>query len=308
MNFLTMDYFIMVEKERSFTKAAERLHITQQTLSAHIAGLEQELGCQLFIRHVPLELTYAGEIFHRYAVDFHRKHSSMKREFADLAKNEKGVLRIGIATTRGRVIMPALIEQFHRYYPQIEIQIKEEVNDMLLQSLVDREADLSIANFSEMLPGVQIEDFYQEEIVLLIAQTLLEQTEVGGQQARTLLQNGDLSPLRASPFLLNGLQDIAGRIGRNCLERADIIPIVKATSSNLETLLDLCLRGVGACFCPRNLAETILTPQQKESLEIFHLGMEAHYMIRFAYLKQAYQWNIISAFIALSRRFLDKAP
>lgn len=60
MNFLSMDYFIMVAKERSFTKAAQRLGITQQTLSAHIANLEREIGCGLFIRHVPLELTYAA--------------------------------------------------------------------------------------------------------------------------------------------------------------------------------------------------------------------------------------------------------
>ena len=44
MNFSSMDYFVMVARERSFSRAAERLHITQQTLSAHIAKLEQELG------------------------------------------------------------------------------------------------------------------------------------------------------------------------------------------------------------------------------------------------------------------------
>ena len=63
MNFLSMDYFLMTAEKRSFTKAADALHITQQTLSTHIANLEQELDCKLFVRHVPLELTYAGEIF-----------------------------------------------------------------------------------------------------------------------------------------------------------------------------------------------------------------------------------------------------
>ena len=63
MNFASMDYFIMVAREKSFTKAAQRLYITQQTLSAHIASIEKELGCSLFVRHVPLELTYAGQVF-----------------------------------------------------------------------------------------------------------------------------------------------------------------------------------------------------------------------------------------------------
>ena len=74
MNFLSMDYFLMTAEKRSFTKAADALHITQQTLSTHIANLEQELDCKLFVRHVPLELTYAGEIFWQYAADFQKKY------------------------------------------------------------------------------------------------------------------------------------------------------------------------------------------------------------------------------------------
>ena len=61
MNFQTMDYFIALAEERSFTKAAERLNVTQQTLSAHIASVERDLGVRLVVRRVPLELTYAGE-------------------------------------------------------------------------------------------------------------------------------------------------------------------------------------------------------------------------------------------------------
>ncbi len=58
MNFSSMEYFVALARERNFTWAAEQLHITQQSLSTHVAGLEKELGCQLLIRHVPLELTY----------------------------------------------------------------------------------------------------------------------------------------------------------------------------------------------------------------------------------------------------------
>lgn len=45
MTFSSMDYFITIARERSFTRAAQQLHITQQSLSSHIAALEQELGC-----------------------------------------------------------------------------------------------------------------------------------------------------------------------------------------------------------------------------------------------------------------------
>ncbi len=61
MNFQTMDYFVAVAEEKSFTKAAERLSVTQQTLSANIAAAEKELGSKLLERTVPLSLTFAGE-------------------------------------------------------------------------------------------------------------------------------------------------------------------------------------------------------------------------------------------------------
>ena len=66
MNFSSMEYFTVLARERSFTRAAEQLHITQQSLSAHIAGMEQELGCPLVVRRIPLELTYAGSVLLRY--------------------------------------------------------------------------------------------------------------------------------------------------------------------------------------------------------------------------------------------------
>ena len=86
MNFQSMEYFAAVAKNRSFTRAADALHITQQTLSAHIAGIERELGCPLLIRHIPLELTYAGEVFLRYATEFNTKYDCMLHEFGDIFK------------------------------------------------------------------------------------------------------------------------------------------------------------------------------------------------------------------------------
>ena len=118
MNFSSMDYFVMVARERSFSRAAERLHITQQTLSAHIAKLEGELGAKLLVRSIPLELTYAGEVFLEYALDFQRRASSLEREFQDITENQRGLLRIGINYTRGDIVIPPLLIRFQQEYPQ----------------------------------------------------------------------------------------------------------------------------------------------------------------------------------------------
>ena len=175
MNFLSMDYFLMTAEKRSFTKAADALHITQQTLSTHIANLEQELDCKLFVRHVPLELTYAGEIFHQYAADFQKKYRAMQHEFADLNKNEQGILRIGISFTRCHAIMPGIITEYQKRFPQMEIQVIENANTGLQKDLMEHRIDLAIAKFPDFLPGITLTDFYEEEVVLLLAEPLFRE-------------------------------------------------------------------------------------------------------------------------------------
>ena len=102
MNFSTMDYFVALAEEKSFTKAAERLSGTQQTLSAHIAGVEAELGVRLVNRKVPLTLTYAGDVFLGYARRFQALRRTMGQEFLDISRDERGLLGGGVASTRGQ--------------------------------------------------------------------------------------------------------------------------------------------------------------------------------------------------------------
>lgn len=153
MNFQSMEYFAAVAKNRSFTRAADALHITQQTLSAHIAGIERELGCPLLIRHIPLELTYAGEVFLRYATEFNTKYDCMLHEFGDILNNQTGKLRIGIAFTRGHAIMPELIAAFQKEYPGVDVELIESSNDVLQKYLLDGTIDLAIANFQFASPA-----------------------------------------------------------------------------------------------------------------------------------------------------------
>lgn len=302
MNISSFDYFVVLARERSFTKAAQQLHITQQSLSSHIASLEEELGCQLLVRHVPLELTYAGTVFLRYAGTVQRELKNMRREFCDITHNQKGILRIGIAFTRGRAIMPTLIPSFQALYPNIGIELSEGANQALYYKLLNGEVDLAIANFSNIMPNVEFCDFYPEEVVLLISRGLFEQTL--GRKTDKLageIEGGNLSCLRNCPFVLGNLDDIAGKIGRTMIEKSGFTPIVKAQSDNIETLLSLCFQGVGACFSPINLIPTAVLTDELRQAYIFHLGEQAAYPIRFGFLKSNYQWKIISEFIRVSK-------
>ncbi|MBQ9708528.1 MAG: LysR family transcriptional regulator [Firmicutes bacterium] len=299
MNFSSMEYFVVLSQERNFTRAAERLHITQQSLSSHIAGLEKELGCKLVIRHIPLEITYAGQMLLKYAEDFRNLHSDMEREFCDISQNQKGVLRIGSSTTRGKTILPDTICQFSEEYPNIMIEWIEGPNDALHQELIKGTVDVAIADFPQSLPGIKIDEYYSEETVLIVSRELLK--KVCGKdydRAVSSFEADDFSLLKDCPFVLGGMKDLDGRIGMSVLKNAGISnPHIKFSSHNLEMLLNLCRRGVGACFCPKNIAESILNEKERKGLLQFHLGEAAEYPIRFGYKERSYQWSVIEKFM-----------
>lgn len=307
MNFHSLDYFLVLAREKNFTRAAEALHITQQSLSSHIAGLEKELGCTLLVRRTPLELTYAGRKFLHYAESIGQTRQTMEREFCDISENQKGELRVGIGYTRGRAIMPRLIPAFQRQYPNVEIMLRECSNDAIQKALLSGGIDLAIAAYPKVPPSIELADYYTEHTVLCLVDSLLVQCQIDLDVRRNEIAAGDLHSLRDCPFVLGSAADIGGRIGRELLRASGISPISKATSENVETLLALCVQGVGACFCPENLLQTALSPAQLAQLHILPLCPSASYPICFGYLRRSYPWSVLSEFIRIAREQIRSA-
>lgn len=305
MNFLSMDYFLMVARGRSITRAAQQLHITQQTLSAHIAALEREVGTPLFLRRVPLELTYAGEVFLRHAQDIQGHSTALRRELDEIAGHRRGILRVGVAYTRGRILMPAILEAFQREYPNMEIHLRESHNESLSRWAADGEVDLSIAALPDTIQGLETEDFYRSQIILLIPRSLME-AHLGPDLARgeAALAAGDLSPLVGCPFLLGSPDDVNGRVGQLFIKRFSLRPQIRAQTENAETLLALCRRGMGACFCPQDFLGMGPEELARTGLQLFSLGPDAQFTIRFGYLKRSHQWSILSRFMEVARENL----
>lgn len=309
MNFSTMDYFVAVAEERSFTKAAQRLAVTQQTLSANIAAAERELGVRLLVRRTPLELTYAGEEFLRYARTFQRERRTMVREFQDIAGDEKGVLRIGVTATRGHIIMPSSIAAFQRQHSGIRVVLNEGENEELIQLLHEGRLDMVIATFGQTNPQLTVKRLFREEVVMLVAQSLLD--EVLGPRQNTAIrraeQSGDLSGFDKLPFLLVGKRDTPGTVARDAFERAGIHPDIKVVSKNTETLVALALRGVGATMCPAELVATTFPNPEDAGMRVLHLGPRAHYDISVAWRSTEHPWSMITSFWEVLRDQLNDA-
>ncbi|MGI6230256.1 MAG: LysR family transcriptional regulator [Tractidigestivibacter sp.] len=308
MNFQTIDYFIAVADERSFTKAAERLHVSQQTVSANIASAERELGVRLLERSVPLRLTYAGEQFLSYAIKIAADRRAMGQELRDIAKNESGRLRVGVTATRGHIIMPRAIAMFQRAHPGISISLFEGENDELSEVLGEGRLDMIVATVDRETPGLVVHELFREQVVLLVSQALLDRL-YGDQAEAVVLQvegDCDLFPLADCPFLMMGEKDVSGEFSRRALARAGIKPNVRVMSTNSETLMALALRGVGACFVPSELVATSFADPEASGMRVIRLGPQMSYPLSVAWRESEHTWSMISAFYhVLSEQFSD---
>lgn len=304
MNFLSMKYFLMLAEERSFTKAAEKLHITQQTLSAHIAALEKETGTKLFVRHVPLTLTDSGEVFLRYARLFSRNERALKRELSDVSGRVEGTLRIGIAPSRGQVMLPPVIDRFQKSYPHCRIRLLEMANENIWNRLKRDEIDVAMARLPGEMPGISHRPWMREEIVLLMAKELAE--KLWGKEGEALFagderKKGLSLPFADCPFLLNSENDIAGALARQLFRRAGFAPHVAVESENMGTMLRLCLLGRGAYFCPENLARALLSKEDWEKLRVMHFE-EGGYELSFGWQTGSHRWQMIDQWVEEVRR------
>ena len=251
------DWLIQLVEAGSFTRASEKLHVSQQTLSARLATLEKELETKLVVRSSPLALTRAGEAFLSYAYEQNEATSSMLRRIGEVTAGGTGPLKVGVSNIRSRVLMPHVMGQFRRSMPGVNVRLIEGTNEELLQLAERGSADIVIARFGGTHPGVTVRRLFQEEVVLTMTPALLE--EVAGapaEQARARAEE-DLSTLAGCPFLLTSLDDITGRIARSELRAAGIKPRVAVEGDSLMALMALCREGIGAVFCPANVLDAI---------------------------------------------------
>lgn len=158
--------FVAVAEELHFTRAAERLNMAQQALSAQIRNLEARLGVELFVRSTrKVELTDAGRTLLDHAVSLLAAVSRACEEVAQVGAGEIGQISISYAPTARRDILPRLLGEFHQRYPRIEVHTCEVFmgSEVVSKAIVDvaitraaprPDSDLAAAPVCESLLGI----------------------------------------------------------------------------------------------------------------------------------------------------------
>lgn len=259
----SLSWFIRLADEGNFTRAADELGISQQTLSARLASLEKELEAKLMVRSSPLTLTHAGIEFLSYAKSMEESRAEMLRRVSEASNGDVGLLKVAIGTMRGQALMPSVINEFHKGMPRVRIEIMGGTNEELLRLVERGEADIAVARFDRSHPGVIARPLFIEEVVLAMSPSLLKSvTGMEVDAAKEAIAKEGLGLLKDCPFLLEKDDDIAGRIGNAELKRAGIQPKGLVKCEHMSILLALCAQGLGAVFCPNTMLESSKTARE----------------------------------------------
>ncbi len=147
MDLRQLRYFLAVAEERSVTRAAARLHLTQPPLSAQLARLEHEVGVELFVRHRRgVDLTEAGrhlvEHARRLLADVDTAAEAVRR----IGQGRSGRLVLAFVSATGWSVLPPLLRRFHEALPEVELRFVEAASDEVAEHVRARRADLGLVH------------------------------------------------------------------------------------------------------------------------------------------------------------------
>ncbi|MBR4162840.1 MAG: LysR family transcriptional regulator, partial [Solobacterium sp.] len=142
MEIRTLRYFLAVAREENMSHAAEKLHVTQPTLSKAMKSLEEELGKKLFVRHsFSIQLTEEGHLLQKRAEDLVSLADKIEKEFISLDDIQGGELYFGLAESYQIRYLAREIKAFKKQYPQLHYHITsgdtEQVIEKLNKGLID---------------------------------------------------------------------------------------------------------------------------------------------------------------------------
>lgn len=181
--FVWKKYVYEVYKERSFTKAAQNLYISQPSLSARIKKIEEIIGEPLFDRSTtPLQLTEVGKVYIEAAEEITQIEQRVENYINDLAGLKTGNLAVGASTLFAAYVAPSLITQFNQKFPDVHIQLIEGNTAELEEMLGSNALDFVIDNYHYDSILYNKELYCEENILLAVPKHFAVNEELGMYQ------------------------------------------------------------------------------------------------------------------------------
>lgn len=249
MELRQLQYAMQIAAERNFSRAADKLHIAQPSLSQQLSKLEKELGVLLFQRNTSsVELTHAGEKFVEQAQVIMDAVELLRQEMSDISQLRSGRVVVGSMPITGAHLLPHVLPVFKQKYAEVEITLLEDSSMNLEKLTASGQTDLSLLSLPLEIPTLAYEVLGEERIVLAVPpeHRLASRSTAG---IRTALEE-----LKDEPFIvLKEGQGFRKMTVELCRE-AGFEPQIVFESNNMETVQSLVAAGMGVTLVPHFIA------------------------------------------------------
>jgi DNA-binding transcriptional LysR family regulator len=180
--------FRAVAQHLSFRKAGEALYLTQPAVTQQVKALEEELAAKLFQRSASgVRLTEAGKILLEYAERLHQLANEAENRVAALKGDPAGELVLGASTTIAQYVLPALLAEFSRTYPGIQLQVLSANTEHIAEGVANGSFGLGLIEGPPLRRDLKVEKWFDDELLLIVPRDH-EWADLGSIRAERLLE------------------------------------------------------------------------------------------------------------------------
>lgn len=275
---LEMRYIDKIWKEKSFSKAAEELYITQPALSLAVKRIEEKLGAEIFDRKQrPLELTDTGKAYISMIRHIQVIEDELQREVQDIHDAKKGTVRIGGTHFLTCYILAFVLAGFAAEHPDVNISIFEDAPNKVYDKLLKRELDVTFSCDPKVVEQFEHRPAFSDQILLAVHSNtaLPKEADAFSMSSADIVLGRHKDPdcPKAKLSMFRDLEFILLQPGTNLNFRsyemfraAGFEPKVKLSLSQLVTACRLADNGLGATFISDRLVRS-----RKSNLRYFNI-------------------------------------
>ncbi|MDD4657680.1 MAG: selenium metabolism-associated LysR family transcriptional regulator [Eubacteriales bacterium] len=293
MNLNFLRTFICVVEEGNYSRAANRLHLSQPAVSMQMQTLAEDLGVELFRRRGHrVELTEGGAILYDRARDVLGLWQKTVHQLEGLRQRLQGRLELGASTVPGDYLLPLRLCEFYRLHPDLEVRMQVAPSREIVRELAAGRLDLAVVGYKPQEPGLESEVLFQDELVAIVSPD--------HDLARRKFIS--VEALLANPFLQRTAGSATRQVLDNALEAKGIsprqLPVAMELGSS-RALLEAAAQGLGLAVVSSLAAADCIRQGRLVSRPVSGLDLRRNFWL---VLTKAPRSPALAAFIEFLRR------
>jgi DNA-binding transcriptional LysR family regulator len=265
------EVFLAVARAKSFRRAADGLHLSQPSLSQHVAELERELGVKVFDRlRRTVELTEAGRVLEDHLQRLFATLDSARKAIDDLSGLQRGSLVVGASTTPGIYVVPGMLAGFRARYPGIHLSLQIANSAVIEQRVRTNEVDLGVVGGHALRQGEAcVAAGLLDELVLIVppAHRWARRREVWP------------NPPVLEQLLIREEGSATRELTERTLQQAGIRFTVAMELSHTEAIKEAVAAGLGVAFVSVYAVRHEIKAKQLAAVRLKGIGLHRHFHV-----------------------------